>query len=417
MADWSKLSEELKKLGVQHGAEQLSPPRKKDSKPIESLVHGRDIQTVYGNVFSVNRSFTSDYHHGEIPIQPFSDKNVLCQWAGAPILADRDISSFVFLDTETTGLSGGTGTIAFMIGAARVVGSQLQVEQFFLRNPAEEKAQLSALASFVEGASAIVSYNGKSFDLPIINTRYVLNRIKNPFLDFEHFDLLHIARRVWRRRLKQCNLGKIEKEILGFFRSGVDIPGYLVPEFYRDYLLKGDASQIPGIFYHNENDVLSLLALFNVLADILENPSIEHLPHAQDRLSVGLLMEDLQKNHIVEQMYANDPDEFTNMEEKILTLMLQANLHKRNRDFNKAIPIWEEALELGSFRAGIQLAMFYEHQLNKISQAIYFTQESKRLIDSTEKTHLKEKLLCEINHRLNRLFSKLPGGKDSGTSH
>ncbi len=135
-----------------------------------------------------------------------------------------------------------------MIGAARVVGSQFQVEQFFLRNPAEEKAQLAALASFVDGASAIVSYNGKSFDLPIINTRYVLNRIKNPFLDFEHFDLLHIARRVWRRRLKQCNLGNIEKEILGFFRSGVDIPGYLVPEFYRDYLLRGDTSKIPGIF-------------------------------------------------------------------------------------------------------------------------------------------------------------------------
>ena len=199
-------------------------------------MQGHEIQTVYGNVFSANRTYAPDHFHGNIPIHPFSEKNILCQWAGASNLADNNISSFVFLDTETTGLSGGTGTIAFMIGAARVVGSQFRVEQFFLRNPAEEKAQLAALASFVEGASAIVSYNGKSFDLPIINTRYVLNRIKNPFLDFEHFDLLHIARRVWRRRLKQCNLGNIEKEILGFFRSGVDIPGYLVPEFYRDYL-------------------------------------------------------------------------------------------------------------------------------------------------------------------------------------
>ncbi len=413
MADWSKLSEELKKLGVRFGAEQINPPQKKESQPIESLVQGHEIQTVYGKVFSANRTYAPDHFYGDIPIQPFSEKNVLCQWAGAPNLNDCDISSFVFLDTETTGLSGGTGTIAFMIGAARVVGSQFQVEQFFLRNPAEEKAQLAALASFVEGASAIVSYNGKSFDLPIINTRYVLNRIKNPFLDFEHFDLLHIARRVWRRRLKQCNLGNIEKEILGFFRSGVDIPGYLVPEFYRDYLLWGDASQIPGIFYHNENDVLSLLALFNLLSEILENPSIEHLPHAQDRLSVGQLMEDLHKSKFAEQMYANNPDDFENKEEKILSLLLQANLYKREKVFYKALPLWEKALKLGSYEAGIQLAMYYEHHIKDIPQAIHHAQASKDILDLIENKKLKEKMLKEIDHRMKRLISKSRRIQDS----
>jgi uncharacterized protein YprB with RNaseH-like and TPR domain len=406
MADWSKLSEELKKLGVRFGVEQISPPQKKESQPIESLVQGHEIQTVYGNVFSANRTYAPDHFHGNIPIHPFSEKNILCQWAGASNLADNNISSFVFLDTETTGLSGGTGTIPFMIGAARVVGSQFQVEQFFLRNPAEEKAQLAALASFVDGASAIVSYNGKSFDLPIINTRYVLNRIKNPFLDFEHFDLLHIARRVWRRRLKQCNLGNIEKEILGFFRSGVDIPGYLVPEFYRDYLLRGDTSKIPGIFYHNENDVLSLLALFNLLSEILENPSIEHLPHAQDRLSVGQLMEDLHKNQLAEQMYANDPDDFENKEEKILSLLLQANLYKREKVFDKALPSWEKALKLGSYDAGIQLAMYYEHYIKDIPQALKYAQESKEIILLLVNKQSRERLLEEIDHRLDRLINK-----------
>lgn len=402
MPDWSTLSEELKKLGVRLGAQELKSSQKKQSQPIESLVSGHEIETIYGNVFSANRSYSLDHCHGEIPIQPFSAKNVLCQWAQASSLAEEDISSFVFLDTETTGLSGGTGTLAFMIGAARVVGSKFQVEQFFLRNPAEEKAQLAALASFVDGAMAIVSYNGKSFDLPLINTRYILNRIKNPFLDLEHFDLLHIARRVWRRRLKQCNLGNIEKEILSFNRSGVDIPGYLVPEFYRDYLLRGEASQIQGIFYHNEIDVLSLLALFNVLAEILENPSQEHLPHAQDRLSVGQLMEELKKGELAAEMYANDPDDFTDKEEKILTLMLQAGLHKRNGNFDDAIPLWKKALELGSIEAGIQLSMFYEHKLKDIPQAMHYAQLSKRLGVSINYGHL-----MEIDHRLHRLYNKL----------
>ncbi len=414
MPDWSTLSEELKKLGVRLGAQELQSSQKKQSQPIESLVSGHEIETIYGHVFSANRTYSLDHRHGKIPIQPFSTKNVLCQWAQASSLAEEDISAFVFLDTETTGLSGGTGTLAFMIGAARVVGSKLQVEQFFLRNPAEEKAQLAALASFVDGARAIVSYNGKSFDLPLINTRYILNRIKNPFLEFEHFDLLHIARRVWRRRLKQCNLGNIEKEILGFNRSGVDIPGYLVPEFYRDYLLRGDASQIQGIFYHNEIDLLSLLALFNVLAEILENPSLEHLPHAQDRLSVGQLMEDLKKNNLAAEMYANDPDDFTDQEEKILTLMLQAGLHKRNGNFDEVIPLWKKALGLGSIEAGIQLAMFCEHKLKDIPQAIHYTQSSRLLVGRITVKYSKEKYLQEINHRLNRLSGKLYDGDHHG---
>lgn len=414
MPDWSILSEELKKLGVRLGAQELQSSQKKQSQPIESLVSGHEIETIYGHVFSANKTYPLDYCHGAIPIRPFSAKNVLCQWAQASSLAEENISAFVFLDTETTGLSGGTGTLAFMIGAARVVGSKLQVEQFFLRNPAEEKAQLAALASFVDGARAIVSYNGKSFDLPLVNTRYILNRIKNPFLEFEHFDLLHIARRVWRRRLKQCNLGNIEKEILCFNRSGADIPGYLVPEFYRDYLLRGDSSQIQGVFYHNEIDVLSLLALFNVLAEILENPSQEHLPHAQDRLSVGQLMEDLKKDDLAAEMYANDPDDFTDKTEKILTLMLQAGLRKRNGNFDEAIPLWKKALGLGSIEAGIQLAMVYEHKLKDIPQAIHYAQASRILADTITVKDSKEKFLQGINHRLNRLSGKLYDGDHHG---
>ena len=121
-------------------------------------------------------------------------------------------------------------------------------------------------------------------------------------------------------------------------------------------------------------------------------------------------MEDLKKDDLAAEMYANDPDDFTDKTEKILTLMLQAGLRKRNGNFDEAIPLWKKALELGSIEAGIQLAKVCEHKLKDIPQAIHYAQASRILADTISNKNSKEKYLQEINHRLNRLSSKLYDG-------
>jgi len=373
MDNWNDLSEQLKKLGVRFGKDKPLLATAKKKIPIESLVDGHEFDTIFGKIFSSTRNYSKNHKHGVAPLKPFSRYQVLCDWAQAGHLADVDIEDFVFLDTETTGLSGGTGTIPFMIGAARFIDDNFVLEQLFLRNPSEEKAQLTALTQFVDGAKAVVSYNGKSFDLPIINTRYILNRLGNPFDGIDHIDLLHITRRVWKRRLKQCNLGNIEKEILEFYRTNEDIPGYLVPEFYRNYIVDGDASHIAKIFYHNEIDVVSLSALFSTLAAILEDPISDKLSHAEDIYSIGRLMESLDREVLAERLYASTHLSAANSAETVLSLLSRSRIYKRKREYSEAVRLWQQAFELGSEEAALELAKYYEHVEKDYSKALEYT--------------------------------------------
>ncbi|NLE83985.1 MAG: hypothetical protein GX603_05675 [Chloroflexi bacterium] len=399
MDNWNDLSEQLKKLGVRFGKDKPLLATAKKKIPIESLVDGHEFDTIFGKIFSSTRNYSKNHKHGVAPLKPFSRYQVLCDWAQAGHLADVDIEDFVFLDTETTGLSGGTGTIPFMIGAARFIGDNFVLEQLFLRNPSEEKAQLTALTQFVDGAKAVVSYNGKSFDLPIINTRYILNRLGNPFDRIDHIDLLHITRRVWKRRLKQCNLGNIEKEILEFYRTDEDIPGYLVPEFYRNYIVDEDASHIAKIFYHNEIDVVSLSALFSTLAAILENPTSDKLSHAEDIYSIGRLMESLDREVLAERLYASAHLSGSQSAETVLSLLSSSRIFKRKQDYGKAVPLWQQAFELGSEEAGLELAKYYEHVEKDYSKALEYTD----FLLNNMADHKNE---TDLAHRRRRLLKK-----------
>jgi len=413
MDNWSDLSEQLKKLGVQLGKDKPLPVPIKKNIPIESLVPGHEFDTIFGKIFSSNHQYSNQHRHGAVPLKPFTSCQVLCEWAQAAHLANSEISEFVFFDTETTGLSGGTGTIPFMIGAGRFNGDQFVLEQFFLRNPAEEKAQLAALTEFVDGAKAVVSYNGKSFDLPIINTRYILNRLSNPFDEMGHIDLLHITRRVWKRRLKQCNLGNIEKEILDFYRTDEDIPGYLVPEFYRNYIVDGDASQIAKIFYHNEVDVVSLSALFTTLAAILEDPTSENLEHAEDIYSIGRLMESLNREVLAEQLYSSSHFLSSNDEELVLSLLSRARIYKKNKKYSEALPLWMQAHKLGSIDAAIELAKYYEHITKDYQEALAITDRLMQRNKSEPTATVDNQVVKLIEHRRTRLLKKIEKTKSN----
>src|SRR5690349_9850589 len=176
-----RLSERLKALGVKVGPTDLASPSPKSPYEIDSVVAGTFLPTRRGDVFIVEQAYMPDYYHGSSPLLASLPLSLISQWANDPPLADMPLSKFAFLDTETSGLAGGTGTYAFMVGIGRFVEDQFILRQYFMRDPAEEPAMLEAIAHFLAPAQALVTFNGKAFDAPLLATRYRLNHIPVPF--------------------------------------------------------------------------------------------------------------------------------------------------------------------------------------------------------------------------------------------
>jgi uncharacterized protein YprB with RNaseH-like and TPR domain len=402
--DFESLSEKLRRMGVQIGVQKPLETSRQARKPIETVVPGREYQTNFGSLFSLGHSYSQDYLHGRQPVLPQHSIYGLARWSRVPELEQKNLDQFIFLDTETTGLSGGTGTMVFMVGVARFRGESLAMEQFFLRSPAEEAALLAGLEEFCDGMAAVVTYNGKAFDIPILNTRYILQGFTSPFEDLPHLDLLHLTRRIWRARLEQCNLANIERQILQLQRDGDEVPGYLVPEYYAQYLRDGNAEPLRGIFYHNEQDVLSLAALFALFADMLEAPTAWETSSSQDLTALGRLLEHMGEVDGAVSLYQKGAQAAESARTKLEPLLRQAKLHKRHGEYNRALPLWEQAAADGSLEALEELAKYYEHSTRQLEKALVYTNQALRLLETNPDSIV---FFRDFLHRQKRLAAKL----------
>ena len=176
-------------------------------------------------------------------------------------------------------------------------------------------------------------------------------------------------------------------------------------EFYRDYLLNGDGSQIAKVFYHNEIDVVSLSALFTTLAAILENPSLDNLVHAADVYSLGKLMESLDKEDIAAILYASDSLIKTKGEELVLSLPSRAKIFKRHRNYEQALSLWRQAHDLGSAEASLELAIYFEHFAKDLPQALIYTDSLLKQAESQPSSD--ETSIEQITHRRDRILRKI----------
>lgn len=400
------LADKLKSLGVKT-ANSLQTPPKVDSHTIESVVAGSIHSTPRGDAFVSEQVFGEDYLHGGVSPYSSFPLSFISQWANDPRIADMPVHKFAFLDTETSGVSGGTGTLAFLVGVARFIDDKFVLKQFFLRDPSEEPAMLEALIHFLAPCEGLVTFNGKSFDAPLLVTRYKMHRIPLPFKDYAHIDLLPLARRLWRDRLPSRALKYLEEHVLGFTRSSEEVPGHEVPWLYFDYLRTGDARPLGGVFYHNAMDVVAMAALLGHVSELLADPYNGRVEHGLDFIALGKLYEDL--GHWDEAAHLFERGLEIGLEEADFGVAVKriSALQKKRGDLNQAVRLWEEAAAKGHIYAHIELAKYYEHKLRDVTSSIQWATAARREVEKADlPAYVRKHWLHEIDHRLERLQRK-----------
>ena len=276
------LRSRLQRLRLQKVKRQLPPsvppaalkPRSQAASDLTRTIPGQEVVTPLGVFQLIENVYPVSFFHGPSPLSAWleSDAAVAARLIGAQAPAEIDLRSLAFVDIETTGLAGGTGTLAFLVGVGGYTGEQFTLRQYFLRDPGEEEAMLGQLVGDLASAAAWVTFNGRAFDLPILETRLTLNRQRGVLGRRPNLDLLPPARRLYRGRLPSCALGDLEKHILRLVREQDDVPGELIPQMYLDYLRTGDASDMRRVIYHNAMDILSMVTLGAHLVEAFATP-------------------------------------------------------------------------------------------------------------------------------------------------
>jgi uncharacterized protein len=411
------LADKLKSLGVKVGTADIKPgppseTRGRKGTPIEEAVEGRFISTRRGDAFIAEQTFSTDYRHGVASIRVDQPLDTLAAWANDSRISETPLTAFAFLDTETSGLSGGTGTYAFMIGVGRFVEEQFILAQFFMRDPAEEPAMLEALAEWLAPCSALVTFNGKAFDAPLLKTRYTLHSIPCPFNDFSHVDLLPLARRLWRDRLPSRALKYLEEHIMAAPRNSEEVPGYEIPWLYFDYLRSGDATPLKGVFYHNAMDVVAMAALLSLTAGMLADPHGTDLEHGLDVVALAKLFEDLNRWDDAALLYERGLRIGLPEADFPTALRRLSTLQRRRGDMETAVKLWEQAAAEGHIYAHVELAKYFEHTRRDYTSALRWTMSAMAHVREANLPLYERKAWTEeLEHRLKRLEEKVKGQK------
>lgn len=401
------INDRLKSLGIKTGTSHLAPPKPESRHEIDSVVAGTFAPTLRGEVFIAEQTYPSDYVYGSSFLVSPAPLTFISEWAKDPQLSDLPLSKFAFLDTETSGLSGGTGTYAFLVGVARFIEDRLVLQQFFMRDPAEEPALLEGLANFLAPCRALVTFNGKAFDAPLLSTRYRLHQVPIPYKDYSHLDLLPLARRLWRDRLESRALKYLEEHVLGLMRSSEEVPGYEIPFLYFDYLRTRDARPLGGVFYHNAMDVVAMAALLAHMNETLENPYNGKVQHGLDFIALGKLFEDLGHWDEAARLFERGLESDLTESDFSLVVKRLSALQKKRGDLGRAVSLWKEAAKQGYLYAFIELAKYYEHRERDVKSAIKWTRFAmQRLEEIDQPAYMRRFWISEIEHRMERLNRK-----------
>ena len=368
------------------------------------ILKGCEIENEHGRFFLVSDLLSGSSRHGHRNIREAFDFDMTAagMLANNPILGDYTSSDALFLDTETTGLAGGTGTMAFLIGLGWFEEGHFQVRQILARDFGEEKAALTYLREITAQKKFLVTFNGKAFDVNLLSTRFIMNRMQSDLSGLPHLDLLHPSRRILGHRLENCRLVTLEADILGVQREG-DIPGWEIPQRYFDWLRRRDPRLLAGIFEHNRLDVISMATLTAHLVEILTAQALAPYTHTDDYLAAARLhlkranAPGAQK--ILDIFHDQTCSDFSLQSKKKL-----AQLYKRTGRMDEAVQLWRQmaACEPIEFYAVSELAKYQEHHERDYLR-------TKDLIENAlaGNNTFSEEERESLSHRLIRLKIKL----------
>ncbi len=408
-------SDELEKLGVYRGTAGLrrasTPSGPRSARGIEAVVPGHEVYTPCGTCFVVESDYDLEHIHGARPLSSLSPAGrpsaLLARLAGDDSLAELDFASAVFFDIETTGLGIGAGMYAFMIGIGTFEDNGFRLRQYFLRDYHEEQALLCALSADMPESAWWISFNGRNFDLPVLRTRFVCAGYPDmPLSGAPHLDLLYPARRLWRNRLSSCALSSLEANVLGLAREG-DVPGWMIPDLYFDYIRFGEVLPLRQVFVHNALDILSLVTLAAEINRLLPGVFGRDEVHPLDAYSLATIYEGLGQSQQAQQAYEWALGQRLPVETRRQALRRLSLLHKRTGEIERAMRVWYTLRDEGSAFALVELAKYYEHQQRDYLQAAEMVREALAY-DSLPPAG--QCAANELEHRLARLMRKLGDG-------
>ncbi len=374
------------------------------------------------HVVVIDYVYESTQSHGRWPIDAARPRRESpLGWFDADAAAGSDWSlKPIFFDTETTGLSGGAGTLAFLTGCGWFEPEGFRVRQWLLLSQAGEPAMLSALGRVIDDTTLLVSYNGRSFDVPLMNMRWAFHRQQNPFDDVPHFDMLPTARRIWRQREgafdeggeSGCSLSTLERDVLGFHRDG-DVSGSEIPSRYFHFLRTGDASALTGVLEHHRHDIVSLAVLMSHALRIAEHgPDMCRDDH--ELVALGKLYE---RAHQADRARGalERASESADRYVRAQAFSRLGAINKREGRHDDAAKAWRGVLEAAGGRRSLfrlervateALAIHHEHRAQDFDEA-------KRYAE-TMKAQSSGRAANDAAHRLARLERKLSSEKKKG---
>ena len=329
--------------------------------------------------------------------------NLMCGDMEPPLPDVLDPMRILYLDTETTGLAGGTGTVAFLVGVGRLTMDGFRIQQFVMRDYPEERFVLARVAEALDECDTICTFNGRTFDVPLLKDRFLMNRMSPACLEKPHIDLLHIARRVWKMRLKRCTLSHLEEAVLGTPRLK-DLPGSEAPQRYFSFLKTGQFCLLDEVIAHNAQDIASLCTLLSAMTNLYEHP--EKHPYEEDLFSMGVALEKFHHPEEARRCYHLASRGVTRTKGQLRL----AQSWRRSGQRQEAVDVWLHMIDRheGGITPYVEMAKHYEHVERNIPKAMEMTRRAMMMMAEptlfdTLDTMEKRKAL---RHRYDRLKKK-----------
>jgi uncharacterized protein YprB with RNaseH-like and TPR domain len=384
------------RLDLRNAASRRSPP------PCE--LSGEEVESPLGTHLEKETLYHAHRRHGSADIGALSDlPRDLLAALSAGLIPDAGPGEWAFVDTETTGLAGGTGTCAFLVGVGRIAPDGFRVRQFFMRDYGEEASQLDALARHLEPFRVLITYNGRAFDQPLLETRYRMHRARPPFARMQHLDLLYGARRLWKLRFESCRLVDLESRVLGVERDG-DIPGALIPYVYFEYLRSREIARLLPVFEHNAFDILTLACLTGIVPHAFKDPANVPLRHGSEMAGLARWLHaagDLEGSRtLLRRALA------TGLADDLLFRVMWdlAQLERKLEAEPAAILLWEDlAAGINPFRVRAieELAKHHEHRAKDraaaLPRALHWTRAARAIEDSEALARREARLLRRLS--------------------